>query len=128
MPTQSSFDYAVVRVVPHVEREEFMNAGVILFCRTRRFLGARIALDEKRLLALDPAVDIAKVRAHLNLIPCICEGGHGPIGQLEQAERFHWLITPRSTVIQVSPVHTGLCTNPVEALDHLLESMVQVGA
>ena len=126
MPTQSSFDYAIVRVVPRVEREEFINAGVILFCRTRRFLGARIDLDEKRLLALAPDIDIAGVWAHLELIPHICEGGQGPIDRLDQAERFHWLITPRSTVIQISPVHTGLCTNPTEALEHLLETMVQV--
>jgi hypothetical protein len=126
MPTKSSFDYAIVRVVPRVEREEFINAGVILFCRTRRFLDARIDLDEKRLLALAPDIDIAGVRAHLDLIPCICEGGQGSIGRVDQAERFHWLITPRSTVIQISPVHTGLCTDPAEALEHLLETMVRV--
>jgi len=128
MPTPSSFDYAVVRVVPHVEREEFINVGVILFCRTRRFLGARMALDVARLRALAPTCNVAKVQTHLALIPCICDGGPeaGPIGQLEQAERFHWLTHPRSTVIQVSPVHTGLCTDPATALDHLLATMVQV--
>jgi len=126
MLTPNSFDYALVRVVPHVEREEFINVGVILFCRTQRFLGAKIDLDEARLLALAPDIDVAKVREHLELIPCICQGGRGPIGQLSQAERFHWLITPRSTVIQVSPVHTGLCDDPAKALDHLLETMVRI--
>ncbi len=125
MPTPSSFDYAIVRVVPHVEREEFINVGVILFCRTQRFLDARIELDQTRLAVLAPHIDLAKVQAHLDLIPHICEGGDGPIGRLSQAERFHWLINPRSTVVQVSPVHTGLCTDPAEVLDHLLKTMVR---
>ena len=126
MPTLSSFDYAVVRVVPHVEREEFINVGVILFCRTRRFLGAKIELDRARLAALASDLDLGKVQAHLDLIPIICAGGDGPIGKLSQAERFHWLITPRSTSIQVSPVHCGLCTDPADALEHLVETMVRV--
>lgn len=125
MPTPSSFDYAVVRVVPHVEREEFINVGIILFCRTQRFLEARVDLDVKRLKALAPHLDVAKVRAHLDLIPCISAGDDSPIGQLSQAERFHWLVTPRSTTIQISPVHTGLCTDPNEALEHLMETMVR---
>ena len=125
MPTPSSFDYAIVRVVPHVEREEFINAGIILFCRTQRFLAARVALDEDRLKALAPYLDVAKVQAHLDLIPRISAGDDSPIGQLSQAERFHWLVTPRSTMIQISPVHTGLCTDPNEALEHLMETMVR---
>lgn len=125
MPAPDSFDYAIVRVVPRVEREEFINVGVILFCRTQRFLGAGIELNEERLKALAPHLDIDEVRAHLDLIPRICQGDDSPIGQLSQAERFHWLITPRSTVIQVSPVHTGLCANPAQALAHLLQTMVQ---
>jgi len=125
MPTLSSFDYAVVRVVPHVEREEFINVGVILFCRTQRILEARIALDVDRLIALAPRVDVAEVQAHLDLIPRICAGDDSPIGQLSQAERFHWLVTPRSTTIQVSPVHTGICTNPVTALENLVRSLVR---
>ena len=125
MPTLSSFDYAVVRVVPHVEREEFINVGVILFCRTQRILEARIALDVDRLIALAPRVDVVEVRAHLDLIPRICAGDDSPIGQLSQAERFHWLVTPRSTTIQVSPVHTGICTNPVTALENLVRSLVR---
>src|SRR5919197_3045954 len=101
MPARSSFDYAVVRVVPHVERGEFVNAGVILFCRTRRFLDARIELDTKRLTALAPLVDIKAIERHLALIPLVCKGGPeaGPIGQLPLAERFHWLVAPRSAMI-----------------------------
>jgi len=126
MPALSSFDYAIVRVVPYVEREEFINVGVILFCRTLRFLDARIELDTKRLAAFSPQADVAMVQTHLDLIPCICAGGAdaGPLGQLSQAERFHWLVSPRSTSIQVSPVHCGLCVDPQVALDSLFEKMV----
>lgn len=126
MPALSSFDYAIVRVVPNVERGEFLNAGVILFCRTRRFLGTRIELDRRRLAALAPHFDIDQAEAHLTLIPRIAEGGEGPIGQLDQAGRFHWLVMPRSTSIQVSEVHTGLCSDPESALEHLMEVMVRV--
>lgn len=125
MPTPSSFDYAIVRVVPHVEREEFINVGIILFCRTQRFLGARIELDKERLKALAPHLDVAEVQAHLDLIPRIAAGDDSPIGRLSQPERFHWLVTPRSTIIQISPVHTGLCTDPNKSLEHLMETMVR---
>jgi Protein of unknown function (DUF3037) len=126
MPARSSFDYAIVRVVPRVERGEQINAGVILYCRARDFLGARIALDRARLLALDPAVDVDEVERALALIPLVCSGDprSGPIGRLPQAERFHWLVAPRSTVTQTSPVHSGLCDDPEAALDHLLQTMV----
>ena len=124
MPTLNSFDYAIVRVVPNVEREEFINVGVILFCRTQRFLEAQIELDTDRLLALAPQIDIVKVQNHLALIPRICAGDDSPIGRLSQAERFHWLVTPRSTTIQVSPVHTGLCSDPKRALEQLVRSLV----
>jgi hypothetical protein len=126
MPALSAFDYAIVRVVPRVEREEFINAGVILFCRTRNFLGARIALDRQRLAFLHPGLDLAEVEHYLSLIPLLCAGGPaaGPLGQLSQAERFHWLVSPRSTIIQTSPVHTGLCADPEAALNHLLETVV----
>lgn len=126
MPVPSAFDYAVLRVVPRVEREEFINAGVILFCRSRRFLDARIALDPTRLLALDPQADIAEVERHLALIPRLCQGGRdaGPIGQLSQAERWHWLVAPRSTVIQTGPAHCGLCDDLAATLDHLVAAMV----
>jgi len=126
MPALSSFDYAIVRVVPRVEREEFINVGVILFCRTRRFLGARIALDRQRLTALNPSISPADAEHHLSLILLICAGGPaaGPIGQLPLADRFHWLVAPRSSTIQISPVHAGLCTDPQAALNHLFETMV----
>lgn len=128
MPTRSSFDYAVVRVVPRVEREEFVNAGVILFCRTRRFLAARVDLDPDRLRALWPAVDVEEVQHHLAAIPRVCEGGKdaGPIGSLPQADRFHWLTAPRSTIVQVSPVHSGLCDDPSAELEHLVNIMVRI--
>ncbi len=127
MPARSPFDYAIVRVVPRVEREEFINVGVILFCRTLRFLGARVELDIQRLAALSPDLDPAKVQAQLDLIPRVCTGGPeaGPTGQLSQAGRFHWLVAPRSTTIQTSPVHAGLCHDPQAALDDLFGKMVR---
>jgi hypothetical protein len=124
MPEPSSYDYAVVRVVPRVERGEFINAGVILFCRTKQYLAARIELDEQRLALLAPECDPAKIRAYLEIFPQVCEGA-GPIGQLSQAERFHWLVSPRSTVIQVSCVHSGFCSDPEATLEHLMDSMVR---
>ncbi len=126
MPERSSFDYALVRVVPHVEREEFINVGVILFCQTKRFLDARIKLDGERLTHFAPDVDVEMVREQLELIPRICAGGPeaGPFGQLDQSQRFHWLTSPKSTTIQVSPVHCGLCTDPKAALNELFEKMV----
>ena len=129
MPALSSFDYAIVRVVPRVEREEFLNAGVILYCLTQRFLAARVALDPKRLLALDPGADVELVQGHLESIPRVCAGGRGagPIGQLPQKERFHWLVAPRSTILQTSPVHSGLCADPQAALDALFARMVLPG-
>ena len=121
------YDYAVIRVVPRVEREEFLNVGVILSCPAKKFLEARIELDEARLLAFAPWLDLDSIRPHLAAIPAICAGGAqaGPIGQLTQRERFHWLIAPRSTIIQTSPAHTGACRNPGEALERLLDTMVR---
>ncbi len=126
MRAQRSYDYAIVRVVPRVEREEFVNAGVILSCPEVDFLEARIELDERRLLALDPTVDVESVRANLASIPLICAGGPsaGPIGKLSPRERFHWLVAPRSTMIQTSAVHAGRCTDPALALTHLMQQMV----
>lgn len=127
MPVRSSFDYAVIRVVPRVEREEFINAGAIVYCRARGFLEARVDLDPRRLLALYPVADEAELRAHLEAIPRICQGGAaaGPIGALSQAERFHWLVAPRSTVVQTSAVHSGLCDDPADELEHVLATMVR---
>ncbi len=126
MHALNSYDYAIVRVVPYVERGEYINAGVILFCRTRRFLGALISVDVPRLTTLFPTIDIAIVQQHLDMIPLVCAGSAeaGVIGQLSQSERFHWLVSPRSTVIQTSPVHSGLCTDPAAKLEHLLKTMV----
>ena len=126
MPDRSSYDYAIVRLVPHVEREEFLNVGVIFFCRTRRFLEARLRLDAGRLAALCPHLDAAVIRAQLELIPRICAGGPqaGAIGQLTQSERFHWLVAPRSTVVQVSDVHCGLTDDPRATLEALFSRMV----
>jgi Protein of unknown function (DUF3037) len=126
MRAHSSFDYATVRVVPRVERGEFINAGVILYCRTLEFLGARIALDRARLTALDPSVDMDEVACALENITLVCSGDprSGPIGRLDQSERFHWLVAPRSTITQTSPVHSGLSDDPAAALDRLLEQMV----
>ena len=126
MPNTSAFEYTIVRVVPHVEREEFVNAGLILLCRQLRFLDCRIELDGARLLALAPDCDVAAVRTQLALIPAICAGGPaaGELAELDQAERFRWLAAPRSTVIQVSPVHNGLCNDPQAALADLFERLV----
>ena len=121
MPAHASYDYAVVRVVPRVDREEFINAGVILFSKACRFLAACVEVDEKRLRALAPAVDVDLVRRHLDAIPRICAGEEdaGPIARLSLSERFHWLVSPRSTMIQVSPVYGGFCDDPATRLDEL---------
>ena len=126
MPALSSFDYAIVRVVPRVERGEFVNAGAMLFCRTRRFLGAEMALHSGRLLVLDPEVDVVEVERQLALIEEICRGDDagGPLAALPIYERFHWLTAPRSTVIQTSAVHSGLCRDPRATLSHLVDAMV----
>jgi hypothetical protein len=122
------FQYAVVRVVPRVERGEFVNAGVVLFCRTRDYLAARIAFDEARLAALSPALDVAEIRSHLDAIVRVAAGDPegGPLARLDQSERFHWLVAPSSTMIQTSPVHTGLCEDPEETLAHLVATLVSV--
>ncbi len=126
MPALNSYDYAIVRLVPCVERGEYINVGVILFCRTRRFLRALISVDVPRVTTLFPTIDIDLVQQHLDTIPLICTGSAeaGIIGQLSQSERFHWLVSPRSTVIQTSPIHSGLCTDPAATLEHLLQTMV----
>ena len=120
-----SFDYSIVRVVPRVERGEFINVGVIVFCSQRSFLAARIELDRERLQVLSPGVDAELIEEHLSLIPKVCAGGRaaGPVGALRQRERFHWLVAPRSTVVQLAPVHCGLCA-PDETLDEVLERLL----
>ncbi|HET7479988.1 MAG TPA: DUF3037 domain-containing protein [Rubrobacteraceae bacterium] len=122
----SPFEYALLRVVPRVERGEFINAGVVLYCQDARFLEARIHLDPERLRALDPRLDPEKVLAHLEVAKRVCAGGPeaGSVGLLPPVQRFGWLVAPRSTVVQPSPVHTGLAENPAEAIEHLLRTMV----
>lgn len=126
MRMPSSFDYAVVRVVPAVEREEFFNAGVILFCPEQRFLGARVYLDEEKLKAFAPQLALEDIQQRLQAIERICEGDPtaGPIAQLSQRARFHWLIAPRSTLVQVSPAHSGICEEPESTLARLFEEQV----
>ena len=130
MRTPSSYDYAIVRVVPRVEREEFINAGVILSCPAQDFLGARIELDERRLLALDATIDLEAVRANLASIPLVCAGGPaaGPIGKLSPRERFTGWSRRAAPIIQTSAVHSGRCQDPAAALDHLVRTMVQARA
>lgn len=121
-----SYDYALIRVVPRVERGEFINAGAILSCAACGFLDAGVHLDRPRLLALDPALDPEELEQHLHVIGVVCRGAAaaGPIGQLSPRQRFHWLTAPRSTIIQPSPVHSGLCSDPAQALRHLMAQMV----
>ena len=117
----ASFDYAAIRIVPRVEREEFINAGVVAFCLEKRYLAARIHLDTARLQALWPETDVDLILEHLAAIERICSGdaAGGPIAQLSQRERFHWLTSPRSTTIQPGPVHTGVCDETTDLLDRL---------
>jgi hypothetical protein len=122
-----TYDYAIVRVVPRVERGEFVNAGIILSCDIERILEARIELDETALLGLAADVDLDMVRSILATIPAICAGGPGagPLGRLSTRERFHWLVSPKSTIVQTSPVHTGQCQDPRQALEHLMDRMIR---
>jgi hypothetical protein len=122
-----TYDYAVVRIVPRVERGEFVNAGIILSCDVERILLAGIELDEQALLAIDARVDLDLVRSVLKSIPAICAGGEaaGELGRMSARERFHWLVAPRSTIVQTSPVHTGQCSDPAAALEHLMQTMVR---
>jgi hypothetical protein len=126
MPVRSAFEYAMIRVVPRVDRGEFVNAGVVLFCRQRRFLDARTRLDAPRLRALWPDLDVEALGAQLDHLPLICAGGRaaGPIGELPPQERFRWVIAPRSTVVQPSPVHCGLCEDPAASLEAIFRQMV----
>jgi len=128
MPTRTQFDYAIVRVVPQVERDEFINVGVILFCRNRHFLAVNFEPAWTRLQAFAPALDMADLYAHFELFSRVCEGGVGAgyIGQMSQSERFHWLVAPRSTIIQTSPAHSGLCVEPAATLEHLMATLVRL--
>ena len=127
MSGEHTYDYSVVRVVPRVERGEQINAGVILSCEGLGYLDARIELDEAAVLALDPSVDLETIRANLATIPVICRGGSeaGPIGELPSRGRFRWLVSPRSTVIQPSPVHTGRTADPAACIERLMDKLVR---
>jgi hypothetical protein len=121
-----AFSYAVVRVVPRVEREEFVNVGVILFCAEQRWLGCRILLDAARLRALAPRLDTEEIGRHLEALRAVCEGeaSAGPIAAMSSSERFHWLVAPRSTAIQTSAVHAGVADDPRAALERLFDALV----
>ena len=121
MPSPASFDYAILRVVPRVERQEFINAGVVALCLEKRYLAAHLHLDEDRLRALWPEADVDLAREHLEAVRRICDGdpSAGPIAKLSQRERFHWITSPRSTIIQPSPIHTGVCDETGGMLDRL---------
>jgi hypothetical protein len=125
-PAASAFSYAIIRVVPHIERGEGFNAGVVLFCRQLDFLGAMVALDERRLAALAPDVSAAAVLPHLEAIVRVAEGdpAGGPIAALPATERFGWLASPASTIIQPSPVHTGLSDDPRATLEGLFSELI----
>ena len=126
MPAMRTYDYAIVRVVPRVERGEFVNVGVIVSCDATESLEARIDRDPSRILALDPSADVEGIGAGLAAIESICAGsaGAGALGRLSARERFHWLVAPRSAVIQTSPVHTGRTASPELLLEHLFKTMV----
>jgi hypothetical protein len=127
VPALCTYDYAIVRVVPHVERGEFVNAGVIVACASQGFLKALVELDDVRVHALDATLDLESIRGALQAIPAICAGGEtaGPIGRLSLRERFDWLVAPRSTSIQVSPVHVGRSTDLDGELQRLMNKMVR---
>ena len=127
MPALCTYDYAIVRVVPHVERGEFVNAGVIVACASQGFLKALVELDDVRVHALDATLDLESIRGALQAIPAICAGGEtaGPIGRLSLRERFDWLVAPRSTSIQLSPVHVGRSADLDSELRHLMDKMVR---
>jgi hypothetical protein len=127
VPELRTYDYSVVRVVPRVERGEFVNAGIVLSCDIEKILRAAIELDREALLAIDANVDLELVMKALVTIPMICAGGEGAgaIGKLSARERFHWLVSPKSTIVQMSPVHTGQCGDVEAALEHLMNSMVR---
>ena len=126
MSERRAFDYLIVQVVPRVDRDERLNVGVILFCPAAAYLGCRIALDEPRLCALAPEVDVAALAGQLEAVRAVADGDltAGPIARLPPSERFHWLSAPRSTIVQPTPPHAGLCDDPAAALDHLFKTAV----
>jgi hypothetical protein len=130
VPGPCTYDYAIVRVVPRVERGEFVNVGAIVSSDAASYLAAGFAVDEARLRTLDPHIDLNAVHAALAAIAAVCSGGDaaGAIGKLSLRERFHWLVAPRSTIIQTSAVHTGRCDDLATTLESLLDRMVRAPA
>jgi hypothetical protein len=129
VPVEHTYDYAIIRIVPRVDRGECLNAGIVLSCPHLEFLQACVVFDAARVSALDSSADLEAIEGHLHSIVRICQGGPdaGAVGELPQRARFHWLVSPRSTVIQMSPVHTGRTSDPAAALARLVETMVRVG-
>ena len=127
MSAEQTYDYAIIRVVPRVERGERVNVGVILSCADSEFLDARIEVDAAVIRALDPTIDVEAMHEQLELIPIVCRGGEGagPIGALSARNRFRWLVSPRSTIIQPSPVHTGRTSDPAACLEKLMDRLVR---
>lgn len=128
MRARVSYSYALLRVMPRVERDEFINAGAVVHCPERGYLGAAVALDVQRLQGLDPAADIATIARHLDVLTALCAGDRavGPLATLSLSERFHWAVAPRSTMVQPSPLHSGLTDDPAAALAHLIDTMVRL--
>lgn len=126
MSAHNSFDYAIIRVVPYVERQEFVNVGIILFCQTKGYLDVKIDFELNRLRLFSPKANLALIRKHLEAIALICAGGAkaGSFGTLNKSERFNWLVAPTSTIIQMSPVHSGLSDNPAKTLKQLYKLFV----
>jgi len=127
MRDKVTFEYAVIRVLPKVEREEFVNVGVILFSKPKKFLGMKVHVDEEKLLALSPKLDIDQIKQYLKAWEEVCAGAPkgGRIGEMELPSRFRWLTASRSTMIQSSPTHTGMCTDPEEVLAKAFEFYVK---
>ena len=126
MPSRDSFSYAVIRVVPDIEREEFLNAGLVLFCRARRYLRARASLDADRLASILAGADASAISDQLSLVERIAAGEvEVGLGSMSQSERFHWLTTPRSTVIQPGPIHGGMTDDPGGTFEHLYATLVE---
>ena len=126
MQEKQLFEYAVIRLVPRVEREEFFNVGVILYCPAQKFLKAACGLDPQRARAFAPELNLPELEKHVRSFALVCAGGAsaGAIGEMSARERFYWLTAPRSTVLQTSPVHTGLCSDAQTTLDNLFKNMV----
>ena len=130
MSVEHTYDYAIIRIVPRVDRGECINAGVVLSCPSLDFLEACVLLEPARVTALDPSADLEAIQRHLDAIVQVCRGGAaaGPVGELPQRGRFHWLVSPRSTIIQMSAVHTGRTADPGASLARLVDTMVKVNA